>query len=213
MKVLELFSGTGSFSKVARSRGYETFTIDMNPAFNPDLCKDINEVISDEILDLFGKPDIIWDSHPCNCFSVITIPKYWKKGKPNHEKTIASLKLLAHGIDLIKSLSPKYYIIENPVGMMRKQPIIKGFPRTTIHYCSYGFPYQKPTDLWNNVFQWIPRARCKRGSPCHISAPRSSHKGIEDSKLNAEIRGTIPPQLCIEILEAIEKINPNQNYL
>ena len=28
MKVLELFSGTESFSKVARKRGHQTFTID-----------------------------------------------------------------------------------------------------------------------------------------------------------------------------------------
>ena len=41
MKILELFSGTESFSKVAKEKGHETFTIDFNPKFKPDLIIDI----------------------------------------------------------------------------------------------------------------------------------------------------------------------------
>ncbi len=42
MEVLELFSGTESFSKVARERGHNTFSIDNEESFNPNLCKDMN---------------------------------------------------------------------------------------------------------------------------------------------------------------------------
>jgi len=41
MKILELFSGTESFSKVAREQGHETFTIDNNMEFKPNLCINI----------------------------------------------------------------------------------------------------------------------------------------------------------------------------
>lgn len=39
MKILELFCGTGSFSKVAESRGHQVFTVDIEKKFNPDLCR------------------------------------------------------------------------------------------------------------------------------------------------------------------------------
>ncbi len=41
MKTLELFSGLKSFSKIAKERGHETFTIDIEKEFKPDLIADI----------------------------------------------------------------------------------------------------------------------------------------------------------------------------
>ena len=35
MKILELFSGTESFSKVARKRGHETATVDIDNKLEP----------------------------------------------------------------------------------------------------------------------------------------------------------------------------------
>lgn len=45
MKILELFSGTESFSKIAKARGHEVFTIELNANFNPDLVKNILDAI------------------------------------------------------------------------------------------------------------------------------------------------------------------------
>ena len=44
MQTIELFSGTKSFSAVARRFGHKTFTVDNDNSFSPDLCKDINQV-------------------------------------------------------------------------------------------------------------------------------------------------------------------------
>ena len=41
---LELCSGTGSFSKVAKLLGYETITVDNNPKFKPTLCCDVRNL-------------------------------------------------------------------------------------------------------------------------------------------------------------------------
>ena len=81
MKILELFSGTESFSKVARERGHECFTIDNDNQFNPDLCIDIMELKIDMIPEKFRNPDIIWSSPPCQKFSVMTVYRNWEKLK------------------------------------------------------------------------------------------------------------------------------------
>jgi len=41
MKILELFSGTGSFSEIGRKMGCNIFRVDINPNCQTDLCKDI----------------------------------------------------------------------------------------------------------------------------------------------------------------------------
>ena len=73
MKILELFSGTESFSTVARERGHDTVTIDNDSEFNPTICIDILKY-----LPMFHEnemPDIIWASPPCEGFSVAAIGK------------------------------------------------------------------------------------------------------------------------------------------
>jgi len=41
LKILELFAGTKSFSKVAEKRGHKTFTTDVKSKFECDLTDDI----------------------------------------------------------------------------------------------------------------------------------------------------------------------------
>ena len=220
MKILELFSGTESFSKIAREHGHETFTIDNDPQFNPDLCKDILEV---EAKDIPFHPDVIWASPPCTTFSVAAIYRYWDDGYPKSWKTFIGLALVQKTIELIKELKPKFFVIENPRGMLRKQKLMEEFKRDTVTYCKYGFHYQKATDLWNNIETWKPRAMCSPGDPCHVRAPRGSQKGVQGLKGRklahpdwnynvsraAKERGKIPGQLCEEILEAIENVKEN----
>jgi len=49
METIELFSGTGSFSKVAHELGHKTFTIEINEEQFPNLCKDILEVQREDL--------------------------------------------------------------------------------------------------------------------------------------------------------------------
>jgi len=212
MKVLELFSGTGSFSKVARERRHEVFTVEINPEFKPDLCKDIMEVTADEILEKFGRPDIIWASPPCTTFSVASLRHYWINGKPKNEKTLHGIAIVMKTIDLIRQLNPRFFIIENPRGMLRKQDFMKYLPRDTVTYCQYGAKTQKPTDLWNNLNHDF-RPMCKPGSKCHEAASRGSRKGIQginNSFSNMGSRGkvmraVVPSELCLEILQLAER--------
>ena len=63
MKVLELFAGSRSFSKVAEELGMETYTTDVNDFQGIDLVKDILDVNASDIEKEFGVPDIIWQVH------------------------------------------------------------------------------------------------------------------------------------------------------
>jgi len=181
MKILELFSGTGSFSKVAKARGHEVFTIDNDPQFKPDLCKDILEVTKEDIP---FQPDIIWSSPPCQKFSVMTIYRNWEKledgtYKPKNEETIKHIEIHKKGLQLIRELKPKFFFIENPRAMLRKQDFIKSIPRKTITYCQYGSLFQKATDIFTNCESWKPKPMCSPKSPCHVRAPRGSRYGIQ----------------------------------
>ncbi|GAG54403.1 unnamed protein product, partial [marine sediment metagenome] len=66
MKILELFSGTESFSKIAEAKGHKCFTVDNDKRFNPSLCKDILLL---QKADIPFNPDVIWASPPCTEYS------------------------------------------------------------------------------------------------------------------------------------------------
>ena len=67
MKLLDLFTGTGSVAKVARDLGFDVTTLDIDPKCHPDICADIN--VFDYRSFQPGTFDIIWASPPCETFS------------------------------------------------------------------------------------------------------------------------------------------------
>jgi len=202
MKIIELFCGTKSFSKVAEERGHETFTIDFEKSFNPDLCIDILNFDVSMLPENFRNPDVIWSSPPCTTFSCASLGHHWKDKKPITKEAETGLKIIEKTISIIKQLNPKYFFIENPMGMLRIQEMMQQFKRQTVTYCQYGDTRMKPTDIWSNCDCWIGK-RCKYKSPCHIRTPRGSHTGTQGLKNSTE-RGKIPYALCKEILEAVE---------
>lgn len=202
MKVLELFCGTKSFSKVAESLGHETFTIDNNPVFKPNLCKNILYVRKGDIP---FKPDIIWASPPCTCFSVASIGHHWTGGKeayiPKTEFAKESINLVKWTVELINVLEPKYFFIENPRGVLRKLNLIP-FPLKTCCYCQYGDKRMKPTDIWTNVKSFNPKM-CHNGNKDHEEARRGAKTGTQGLKGSIE-RGVVPEQLCRELLKCCD---------
>ena len=76
-RLLELFSGTKSFSKVAKTLGWETVSLDIDAAHKPDLVMDILDF--DETQYQRDHFDFIWSSPDCRAYSqartVAKIPK------------------------------------------------------------------------------------------------------------------------------------------
>ena len=215
MKVLELFAGSRSFSKVAENMGMETFTTDIKDFEKIDLVIDILELDNDLLMKkLFEKGldniDCVWASPPCTYFSVASIGHHWHKDHtPKTEQAKHGVKIIKKTLDIINFLKPDYFFIENPRGKLRKLDVVKGIPRTTVCYCQYGDTRMKPTDIWTNNLKnllnpngWNPRKMCKNGMSCHESAPRGSRTGTQGLKSNYE-RSKVPYELCKEILESL----------
>ena len=81
MKVLELFAGSRSFSKVAEELGFETYTTDINDFEKIDQVCDIMDFDIEKMEEEFGIPNVIWASPPCQAFSVASISAHWTGGK------------------------------------------------------------------------------------------------------------------------------------
>lgn len=193
------------------------YSIEWDKSFdNIDWYEDIGKITAQDILDRFGKPDIIWASPDCSSYSVAALGKHRKKNpitgnlEPQTDYAKFCDKVNAHVIDLIKELKPKYYFIENPRGGMRKMDFMQDLPRYTVTYCKYltDRPLQerrmKPTDIWTNHPdpKFIPP--CKNGDPCHVPAPRGSQTGTQAIK-GSKLRSVIPPLLCEHIVDICEE--------
>ena len=217
MKVLELFAGSRSFSKVAEELGHETFAVDIKDFDNIDYVTDILDFDIDKVPFI---PDVIWASPPCTTYSVAAIGHHRDMGKPKTDFAAKSDRLVINTLKIIKEYNCKYFI-ENPRGYMRKMFFMKGIPRTTVWYCRYGDRVAKPTDIWSNhiysLFNqegWRPRPECYNGNTkCHHEeAPRSStikklkekgiivKKGGTQAKKDNYERSKVPYELCKEIL-------------
>tara|TARA_R110000824_G_C15171376_1_gene672928 strand:+ start:1038 stop:1682 length:645 start_codon:yes stop_codon:yes gene_type:complete len=212
MKILELFAGSRSFSKTAEKFGHETYATDCEHFNKINQVCDIFKFDINQMMDEFGKPDVIWVSPPCTTFSVASISTHWTGGSrayiPKTRKAEIGMSIVEEAIFIIKQLNPKYFYIENPRGLLRKLNVItkESFIRNTIWYCQYGDTRAKPTDIWTNDYNWNPKPVCKNGNPdCHHErAPRGSRTGTQGLKNNYE-RSKVPYELCEEILETIEK--------
>jgi hypothetical protein len=204
MNTIELFSGTKSFSKVAKKLGHDTYTVDNDPGLFPDEVADIMSWENPQ-----GICDVLWASPPCQGFSVAAIGKNWNKDRtPKTESAKLAMELVKRTMDIIDHLDPDYWFIENPRGMLRKMDWFqewvrgKGGTQHTVSYCQYGDTRMKPTDIWTNCREWKPRLMCKNGSPCHESAPRGSKTGTQGIN-GARDRGKIPEELFYEIFKSI----------
>ena len=211
MRVLELFAGTRSIGKAFERAGHEVYSIEWDKNFeNIDWYEDIGKITAQDIIERFGKPDVIWASPDCSSFSIAAISHHRKKNPetgnldPVSDYAKFCDKVDQNVLKLIKDLNPTYYWIENPVGGLRKMTWMQDIPyRYTTTYCQWGEKRMKPTDLFTNY----PNAyfpRCKNGDPCHESAPRGSKTGTQGLKGSKE-RSRIPDALCDYIVFLCQK--------
>ncbi|WP_221772893.1 DNA cytosine methyltransferase [Listeria booriae] len=210
--MLELFAGTRSVGKAFEKNHHEVFSIEWDRSHeNIDWYQDINLITADDILERFGKPDIIWASPDCTTYSIAAISHHRKKEKSGNLLATSDYakkcdRTNRHVLNLIKDLNPKYFFIENPRGGMRKMDFMQGIPRYTVTYCQYGDDRMKPTDIWTNHPAPNFKAMCKNGATCHVSAPRGSRTGTQGIK-NKIDRSRIPNELCRHIVRIGEVEN------
>lgn len=211
MKVLELFAGTRSIGKEFEKLGHEVYSVEWDKKHeNINLRADISILTSTDILEKFGKPDIIWASPDCTSYSIAGISHHRKKDEngnltPTSEYAKFCDMTNKNVLTLIEELQPTYYFIENPRGGMRKMDFMQHMNRYTVTYCQYGDTRMKPTDIWTNHPNPKFKPMCKNGEPCHTSAPRGSATGTQGLKGSME-RSRIPQELCKHIVNISQEV-------
>lgn len=206
LKILELFKGTGSFSKVAEDAGHIVFTVDMLEKFKPTLVKNVLDLEIKDI-QMNGKqfmPDILWMSPPCTEYSHAK-----RRGKRDIRGANKVARKALEIRDAFLKLNPKLiWIIENPqTGLLKFQPFMKGIPFVDVSYCKYGYQYRKQTRFWTNLVSWIPKPLCKKDCGYvvdgkHIMSAGNGRKLYTTVSVQLTQKYSIPPKLCKEILKA-----------
>ena len=202
MRLLELFSGTGSVGNVAKSMGYEVISVDRDmPATHK--C----DILTWEFRQYPPKYfNVLWASPPCTEYSraLTTRPR----------DIIAANIVLQQTLDILEYFEPRYWFIENPqTGLMKDQIEMWGIPFKDIDYCKYGMPYRKRTRLWNNVFNWVPRPLCNKdclsmNGNKHIATAQRGASGKRETwasqpKFTQKQLYRVPAALIKEVLDAI----------
>ena len=208
MLIFDFFAGTGSSTQAFKDAGHTVISFELDTSFEATEHADVFNLNAADLIARYGQPEFVWASPPCTAFSVASMGHHWGGGlrayEPKTEAAKISQELVAHTLQLIKELNPsKGWLMENPRGMLRKLPVVEGYPRRTVTYCTYGDSRMKPTDLWGTVQGWTHREPCKNGQGCHEAAPRGSKTGTQGLK-GAKQRSMIPYELGKEILDAIE---------
>ena len=190
--------------------GHEVFSIEWDKRFeNIDLYADIGNITAEEIIEKFGKPDVIWASPDCTTYSIAAISHHRRKDEDGNLSPVSDYAKFCdcvnqHVLELIRELNPKYWFIENPRGGLRKMRFMRGLSRYTVTYCQYGDTRMKPTDIFTNHPNPQFKPPCHNGDPCHVAAPRGAKTGTQGLKGHIE-RSIIPEQLCDHIVDICEE--------
>jgi len=155
LKVLELFSGTGSVGKCCNALGWESVSVDLLlPADHKvDIMKfDYKQYPKDYF-------DIVWASPPCTEYSKLqdAFINRMRKGKIytkeiREQEMKKSDTLVLKSLEIIDYFKPKLWFIENPqTGNLKNREIMKGIPFYDVDYCMYSdWGYKKRTRIWTN---------------------------------------------------------------
>ena len=209
MLVLELFAGTRSIGKAFERKGHQVYSIEWDKKFEDiDWYEDIGKITAQDIIERFGKPDVIWASPDCSSYSLAAISHHRRKEPdgnlaPQTEYAKFCDAVNTHVIELIKELGPAYFFIENPRGGLCNMRFMQGIPKHLVTYCQYGDFRMKPTHIFTNYPN--PQFKhCKNGDKCHTPAPRGSQTGTQGIK-GSKDRSRIPDALCDYIVELCEQ--------
>tara|TARA_R100000664_G_C2743993_1_gene132096 strand:+ start:744 stop:1463 length:720 start_codon:yes stop_codon:yes gene_type:complete len=170
LKVLELFSGTGSVSKVCKELGYECLSIDLY------LPADINIDILEWDYKKYPKDsfDIIWASPPCVEYSLLKVSNLNQKvkgeilTKEKIEKNMNEAdKLVSKALEIIEYFNPHWWFMENPAtGRLKNRDVVKGLDWYDVDYCMYcDWGYRKRTRIWTNRKDFEP-LKCDGSGDC-----------------------------------------------
>lgn len=171
MKVLDLFSGSGSIKKYFKDKeNVEVISLDFCKKYKPDILIDI--MLWDYKEYPIGYFDIIIAGPECKVFSNLQytwIGRKWTDKEHLEEEQKKNAIYINKTIEIIEYFNPKYYFIENPLyskiwDHVENENYLKDF--IIVDYCFFGFVYKKPTKFLTNLKKENKRCICN-GNPKH----------------------------------------------
>ena len=171
--VLELFSGTGSFSQAALRAvpGARVVSVDIRASQHPTHVADILTWDYRSAVQP-GEFDIVWASPPCTEYSV---------AKTVGERNLAQADAcVLRAFEIIDYVKPRVWFMENPAtGMLpeRMKSLRPGLTSAIADYCQYGFPYRKRTCFWSNLPELSHGLRLCPGREECVSMRNGRHLG------------------------------------
>ncbi len=221
MDTIEFFAWSNEISKYMKSIWHNTFAIDY---VNYEWIDFVHNIYTIQKDDLPYIPDFIWASPDCTTYSIAACWTHRNKDrspKSDYAKQcdIWNKHWINLVIDLLGINKNLKVTIENPRWILRKMEFMKEleskywFKRHTVWYCQYWVNIPKPTDIWTNIYNWIPRKECHNykydkewniiDKHCHHESARRWSSTWTQWKKNAHERSKIPFQLYEEILTCI----------
>ena len=144
MRILELFSGTQSVSKVCRAQGHETLSIDIDGEHTPDLQMDI--LAFDETTHPRDRFQFIWASPPCESYSQA-------RSSALVEREAAMLRadaLVGKTLKILEWFHEAEWAVENPASSrLWKRTVASELAKKSwvTSYCAFGYNYRKNTRI------------------------------------------------------------------
>ena len=147
-KLLELFSGTKSVSRVARSLGWDCVSLDICPRHSPDLCLSILDF--DQTAWPRDAFDFVWASPPCESYS-----KARTRGRGanpiTREEDMVAADTIVRKMRAVLEWFQAPYCVENPhTSRLWLREVSRGLRERSVlvSYCQYeGYFYRKTTRL------------------------------------------------------------------
>ena len=209
MRLLELFSGTGSVGIPWREQGYEVMSVDIDNRFNPEICDDILQVKYQN----FPTPDVIWASPPCDQYA-----RCRTRAKAPRNLALAD-SLVSKAIEIIQyfqKLNPSLiWFLENGDSIMLWGRDVAKDLKTyvVLDYCQFNGPrYRKRTRICHSDnLIWNPQSLCdpKTCEQCvdgkHIKTAQRGQQSNPKQKragdtCSLDMLHGLPRELTLEIL-------------
>ena len=193
---LDLFSGLGGASEafVQDLANWTVLRIDNNPLLSgvPNtIIASVDELTPIDASNWVNSIDCIWASPPCRDFSNgYSSPKSIHVREHGLESYKPDMSLLTSAIEIIETVKPKYWVIENVVGSIRYFKEYLGEPRQIIGpYVLWGnFPF---LELWEPL-------QTKASKDVHSSNPlRANYKAKVDFAISKALKDAIEKQSSI----------------
>ena len=145
MKLLELFSGTGSVRKAVGHLFDEIVSIDILQKFEPTEVTDILKWDYKKYPP--GYFQAVWASPPCTEYSKL---KYIS-GAPRN--LVLADSIVKRTLEILEYFNPEKWFIENPqTGLLKDREFMWGLPYVDVDYCMYSdWGYKKKTRIWTNI--------------------------------------------------------------